>query len=398
MAEQATIDGNPADAPPEVRSEGFQNMAKQLEGAMASFHKPPTEAPPLDTRPVEAPPLKKETKAETKPAEKAPEKPASPAEKKEDEPFVSPKAADWKKLKAERDEWQKKATEHEAIVKTHSEKAAALEKEYSEFKAKSSVDPKQVDELKKAIEERDAKLERIALSETPKFRDYYNSKFEAAIGQALDAAGKDKGDQVRALLEAPKSAWRKGILNEMITGMENEVDKLSLLDAVNKYDAARSERDRELDNHKSALRELASVEQRHKQEQDERRAANRKAYTAEILKRAEAFASFKPSDDPEHNAQVERNKRLVEDFLNEKLDSGVVGLMPVLASHGEFLERTMKVKDAKIAELEEALKKYQTAAPALEGGGDPKPEPQSSGASYTEQVKANLAAMRQAKR
>lgn len=389
MAESATLEMDPADARPEGLSPGFNTMAEKMEKMMAEVHatpKPPEPAP--DNRPVEQKALKPEPKPTDKPKPPAaePEKPAT----EKDEPFVSPKAADWKKLKAERDEFSKKASEHETAAKTHAEKLAAIEKEYTEYKTKTAIDPKEIEALKKANETYAEKLERLALQETPKFQNYYNSKFEAALNQALDAVGKDKSDQVKSVLEAPKSAWRKGVLNEVIGGIESEVDKLNLIAAVNEYDRTRDERDRQLANHRENLKEYHAVEEKRKQELQERNVAHRKTILDTFSKEAAKFESFRTGDDPEHNVQVAKNSKLLETFImGGELDDATLAMLPIQAAEGLRLQKVVAQRDAKIAELEDAVKKYQTAAPALEGSGAPASE-KATPKSYGEQVMENL--------
>lgn len=390
MPEESVIEGNPSDSAP-VRGEGFNSMAAQLSTAMAEFNKPPVEAKPLDTKPVDPPALKKEAKPD-----KADAKDIKDTKPAADPDPVSPKAADWKKLKAERDEWQKKAAEHETAVKTHAEKVAAIEREYTEFKTKAAIKPEDIEALRKERDEYSTKLERLALAETPRFKQYYEGKFEAAVVQATDAVGKEKADQVRHLLEAPRMPWRKQQLNELIEAMESKVDQLQLLDAVNRYDAARDERAKQLEDHKNGLRELQAVETKQQQEKAEQDVAQRKAVMEQLLKQAsEKLEAFKPSDDAVHNALVEQNKQVVEKFIHGKLDPETLWSLPTWAMQGQYLQNAVKEKDAKITELTEALKKYQAAAPALEGSGEAK----SSGSepmSYSDQVRANLASLRQA--
>lgn len=384
MPEAATIDAPPQEAGPSPSGPGFNTMVEQLEKGMAEVRIKPAEQQPVipDTRPVEQKPVEKIQKTE----------PAQPAKPAESEPFVSPKAADWKKLKAERDELHKKATEHETTAKTHAERAAALEKEYSEYKAKTTFNPEEIETLKKDRESAHALLERVALEQTPKFRDYYNSKFEGALAQALDTVGKDKAEQVRAVLEAPKSAWRKGILNELVEGMESQVDRLNLIAAVNEYDRTRDERSKQLDNHKSALKELQAHETKSKKDQEERatalRQANQKTLIKETLAKAENYESFKANDDPAHNAQVAKNKKVIEQMIEGTIEDSVTLMLPIMAAEGERLTKVTADQKAKIAELEEALAKYKTAQPALEGSGAPAGE--KTAKSYTEQVMEGL--------
>lgn len=369
MSDEAVIDEPTAVTAPPPRSSHFDTLVKEIEDRMA-----PTPPEQKDEPPPQTP-------------QKPPQQ-STPAN--DDKTFTSPKAADWKKLKGERDEWQKKATEHETAIKTHTEKLAAVEKEYAEYKTKT-VDPKEIDEIRKANESLNAQLQRHALSETPKFKSHYGNRFEAATARALDTVGKDKADQIKAVLEAPNSAWRKGILNEILMGMDTELDKLNLIAAVNEYDRTRDERNKELDNHSANLRELKAREQAEQQQAAERQLNNRKAILAEALKEAEKFDAFKTGDDAEHNLQVAKNKKLVEDFvMGGNIPDSVVLMLPVLAAEGERLQKVTSTQAAKITELEEALKKYQGAEPTLEGQGQETKEGQQRVKGYVDEIMERL--------
>lgn len=381
---QSTItDADSDDAPPGSHMASLNKfMSDTLKGV------PPSEpAKADDTRPVNQPELKTiDPKAKPEKAPTPDPKAAVTDAEKEPATFTSPSAANFKKIVAERDDWKKKATDHETAVKTHAEKLAAAEKEYAEYKAKTAIDPKEIEALKKEHEEAQARLARVALQETPKFREHFDSRFEAATNRALDAVGKDKAEMVKAVLEAPKSQWRKGMLNELVTGMENEVDKLNLIAAVNEYDQARDQRGKELDKHRENLRELKAVEQKEAKEKQDRELSNRRVVLDEALKQAAKFESFQEKDDTEHNLTVAKNKKLMEDLiLRGDVPTGVYVMLPALAAEGERLQKVVPTLQAKITELEAALQKYQQATPTLEGQGAPKTEAQEA-KSYMQQV------------
>lgn len=381
---EAPVAESEGQAPPGGPSTHFQNLVKSMETTLAN-------PPPDDDAPPATPPELKKAPEKSKEAPKEAPPKAAP---KEEETITSPRAADWKKLKADRDDWQKRATEHETTSKKHQERITALETEYTEYKTKTAINPEEITALKKDRDDLATRLERHALAETPKFRDYYNAKFEAAIDRAVDAVGKERADQIKAVMEAPKSSWRKGMLNEILAGMETEVDKLNLIASVNEYDQARDERSKAIDNHKEHLREWKATEVKKGEEQKARDAANRKAILAETLKAAEKFEAFQTKDDPEHNLVVAKNKKLLEDFITGgQIPDAVLLMLPVLASEGERLQKAVPALNAKIAELEEALKKYQGAEPKLEGEGAPKSEG-ATPKGYVEQVVAAWPGMR----
>lgn len=384
---QATItDADSDDAPPGAHMANLNKfMSDTLTGVPASE---PAKAD--DTRPVKQPELKTVDPKAKPGTEKAPDAKETVAEpEKEPATFTSPSAANFKKIVAERDDWKKKATDHETAVKTHSERAAKLEQEYTEYKTKTAIDPKEIEAVKKRSEELEAQLQRHALSETPKFKAHFDSKLEAAVERAVNATGKDKAETVKIFIEAPDGPARDRALDDLLAGLESEGAKMRLTGAFDAYSDARKERTKELDRHKENLRELRAVEQKQAQEKKERDVTNRKAMLAETLKQAEKFDAFKTNDDPEHNLTVAKSRKLVEDFvMGGDVPDSVVLMLPVLASEGERLQKVVPTLNAKITELEEALKKYQGAAPQLEGQGAPKDEANET-KSYLEQVEAN---------
>lgn len=333
-------------------SPGFNSMKEKLEKLMGEVIKP-VQQKPMDTQPVDQPVLEKVPKPGEKPAE-----PAKAEPPKEDP--VSPKAADWKKLKAERDDWQKKA-----------ERATALEKELVEVRQKaieSTIKPEDFEALKKDRQSLSDKLEQVALERSDRFHNHYNNLFTQATEAALEAAGKDKADQVKAVLEAPKSTWRKAILNEIIGQLDNDVDKLSLLAAVTKYDETRSDRDRELANYKVGLQKLREQQQSERETAQKQAEHNnvemRRGVLSEVMKKAAAFEAFQEKEgDADHNAFVAKSRKLTEDFIMGRTEDGVAAMFPALASEGERLLKVVPKLNEKIAELEKALEAYKGAAP-----------------------------------
>lgn len=378
MPEEAVIDApEQAANSPTPRSPFFDKLVQQVEGNMSAEPSPElTQKAPPET--PAKPPAKPEPPKEQKPPAQPPQQPLQQKEvpKDDEKVFTSPKAADWKKLKGERDEWQKKATEHETTAKTHAEKYAALEKEHTEFKTRTTIDPKEIEALKKDHEEAQARLARVALQETPKFKAHFDSRFEAAIKVAMSAVGKEHAEVIKGLMELPSdSKWRTEQIDQVLEGMTSQFSKLQLSQAITEFDKARDERGKELDKHKENLRELKAVEQKEAQQKQERDIANRKVMLAETLKQATKFDAFKESDDPEHNIVVAKNRKLVEDFvMGGDVPDSVVLMLPVLASEGERLQKVVPTLHAKITELEEALAKYKTSTPSLEGQGAPKQE------------------------
>lgn len=377
--ESAVIEAPETPAP---RSPGFNTLADKFKADMDQVLKPaPVQQAPIDTAPKELPEVKKEpVKPKAEPA-KAHE-PAKPDEKTDEAAMFS--SPNWKKLVADRDE-----------LKAKVKASTALEAQVTEYKTKLAelqtkvINPEEVETLRKERQSAMDKLERVALEQSDKFSSYYNSKFEQAMTQALDAVGKDKADQVKAILEAPKSAWRKNVLNEIIGGLDNEVDKLSLISAMNEYDKVRTERSKQLDDHKTNLSKLREVEQQNHREAQEKDVARRKEMADRVLNAAVKFEAFQEKEgDEEHNASVLKSRKLVEDFFTGAMDDATATSLPIKAAEYNRLIKLVPTLQAKVKEQEEALASYKQASP--KSGDIPPGQSQEAPKSYKERVMEGL--------
>lgn len=344
------------DAPPPTTqinrmAEAFKNLVEN------EVNKPPAPDKPIDTTPKPLPEAKKEP----------PKEPLKTEPLKEAE-ITKPKPSDWQALQQSRDEWKRKA---ETFSKEKVDVSSKLEKEINDYKAKlvefetKSAKPEEVEALRKERQALQEKVERLDLASSEKFSSYYNSKFEQAVTQAVDAVGKDKTDQIKTLLEAPKSAWRKAQLNEIVGAMESEVDKLQLIAAMTEYDRTRSERDKQLDDHKVNLSKLREVQQQQQREAQERDVARRKGIVTDVIRKAaDSFEVFKEKEgDADHNAAVSKAHKLVEDFVMGTLDDSVAISLPLKAAEYDRVSKLIPTLQAKIKEQEEALANYKQAAP-----------------------------------
>lgn len=364
MTEPAVLERPSAETEPPPPNTQINSMAEKLKGLMVDVAKPAPPEKPLDTRPKPLPELKKEPlltatvpPTEAKPPEPKPveQKPAPQAkDKNEAEMFSSPH---WKELVASRDDWKSKTKEAAKEVETYKAKVAELETKVAK--------PEEIEALKKERQDALDKLERISLEHSDKFSSYYNSKFEQAVAQAVDSVGKDKADQIKAILEAPKSAWRKAQLNEIVSTMESEVDKLQLISAMTDYDRVRGEKEKQLEdwrNNSIALRKANEQQQREAQEQD---MARRKAFASRALsEQAIKLEAFQEKEgDKDHNANVAKARKLVEDFVMGNMDDSLAISLPIKAAEYDRVSKLIPELQAKIKEQEEALAAYKQSAP-----------------------------------
>lgn len=340
---------------------------KRFEEAMASSIAPP-ETPQPD--PV------KEVNGEHKP-------------EPDDKTWTSPKAADWKKLKAELKE------KDEGLKATRAEKEA-LAARLQEAEKKPAFDASSWDAKVKAADEERAKttaeLERVALERSPRFNGHFQRAIDTAIVAAKEAVGADKAAAVGDILTLPPSAWRKERLSEIIEGLP-DYDKTSFMVALNDHDRARKERQAALDDAKTSHSRLQQAEAEQKAMETKQREAVLETQVTGILKAAGGFESFKPSDDPAHNQFVEANKLRIRQYLRGELSEQDYALMPIAAAEGERLaSRVVPALQKENEELKAALAAYQNQSPDLgsrTGDGGSKPSGDKKPSGFIATYKAN---------
>ncbi len=345
-----------------AQSERFNTMASQLNKYMAEVAD--------STKPkAETPEAKPEAKVESKPDTKTTQQPETPDLKKiKDEPetFTSAKAADWKKLKEERQQWQ---TKHSEVEK----KLLETSKELEVIKAKAaSVDPSP--ELKKQIETITAEkekyliqLETVALERSERFNNAFKEQFDSSMARAKESAG-EHAEKIEHLMQLPPSRWRKERVQEIIETL-GDLDRAAISDAFVDYDKARAKRDDALKNSKDSLSRIQAMEAEVQQRDMQMKEANVSAAIQSLMTTARKHEAFTPRDnDEEHNLLVKQNEMQLENFLRGKMNGSDVAALAIDGIEGRRLrDKVVTGLTAKVAELEQAIKEYQSATPGTSG-------------------------------
>lgn len=346
-----------------AQSSRFNSMANQLDKYMqevADNSKPKPDAPPEAKPDAKAADTTKPA-ATTQQPDKSAEKPPEP------ETFTSAKAADWKKLKEERQTWQTKASEFE-------KKFLESSKELEVIKAKAAAtDPspelkKQIDALTAEKEKYLNQLETVALERSERFNNIFKAKFEPALARAKEAAG-DHAEKIEHLMQLPPSKWRKERVHEIIETL-GDLDRAAVSNAFDKYDTARAERDDAIKNSKDSLSKLQAMEAEQSKRDQELREANVNAALQSIITTARKHEAFTLKDnDEEHNAMVKANEIALENFLRGKMSGSDVAALAIDGLEGRRLrDKVITSLNKKVEELEAAVKEYQSASPGTSGG------------------------------
>lgn len=358
-------------------------ISKDNEARAVKEGKKPADAKPPE---VKAP--------EAKPAETKPEKPSAPvldipeallegvkppvtkdtteaaaARQKEIEEAtkgMSAKASQrFKKLEAERAEFEQRAT-----------RAADLEKKLAdaENRLKTMASNSESEALKKQVEELDAVVQKVALTEHPKFRAAFDLKIEQEIVGAAKFVKKEDAAEVQALLSLPESAQRNRRLNEIVGELET-IEAGKFQSAVDRVDRLTAERAHELANwkaNKQVMAQMTEAEQKQTLEQRQRLIDN--AYKAvetkfsDPEKGIELFRRVEGND--EWNRAVDARLAHVRKLTESELRPDDIAEMAAWAMSGNEYRKMFLSQRVLVKRLQEEIQALKGGEPGLgEAGG-----------------------------
>lgn len=270
---------------------------------------------------------KDETKREQP---KAPDAPAKPDEKKAEATPPTPPAADddapaelkgnekqmsrWKQLRMQEEQARKERdefkTKYETETKTLGERAAQVEKELTETKAR--FNPEEYERLKTEREELFQKVRLLDVTRTPEWQKEFNVPMERAVKHVVAQVAEENKAKVEWLLKQPPSNQRTEALEEIASDMGPlRAGQIGI--GVAAYDDVRSRMEAVLADEKNLV-------ERHTQFQKEQDEANQAASKLKVAKEFEATFETVKKDFAEsglpiftriegneaHNAEVEK--------------------------------------------------------------------------------------------
>lgn len=351
-ARQAEFENHPS------QSSKFNNMVSQLDKYMAEVAETAQQEP--EAKPEAKPEEKAKPVAQTQQPEKTPEKPPEP------ETFTSAKAADWKKLKMERDQAQQSASDME-------KKFLQTSKELEVIKAKAAAtDPSP--ELKKQIETITAEkekylnqLETVALERSERFANAFKKTFDSAVARAKESAG-EHAEKIEHLIQLPPSKWRKERIQEIVETV-SDLDRAQIAMSIAEYDKARGEKEDALKNSKENLARVQAMEAEVQKRDMEMKEANVSTAISSLMASARKHEAFTVKDgDEEHNAMVKANEISLENFLRGKMSGSDVASLAIDGLEGRRVrDKVVTSLTKKVEELEAAVKEYQSATPGTSG-------------------------------
>lgn len=352
-ARQAQFENHPS------QSSKFNNMVTQLDKYMTEVAETAKQEPEAKPEAKADEKVKPVTQTTQQP-EKTPEKPPEP------ETFTSAKAADWKKLKEERQQWQTKHGEME-------KKFLETSKELEVIRAKAAAtDPSP--ELKKQIEaitaEKDkylSQLETVALERSERFANAFKKTFDSALARAKESAG-EHAEKIEHLIQLPPSKWRKERIQEIVETV-SDLDRAQIAMSIAEYDKARGEKEEALKNSKENLARVQAMEAEVQKRDMEMKETNVSSAISSLMATARKHEAFTVKDgDEEHNAMVKANEIALENFLRGKMSGADVAALAIDGLEGRRIrDKVVTSLTKKVEELEAAVKEYQAASPGTTG-------------------------------
>lgn len=334
----------------------------------------PLGTPPAAVAPVNAPAIPaalSTTPPEPKPVP-APPKPAEPkleakVESVESEEDKFPRdSTNWNKFKDAR----KKEREE------FKEKVAVLEKERNDLTEKmkglsSVTDAAEYKSLKAERDEMEKVLRTANIRDNPKFKAHFDSKTSAQVELAKRIVGNEKGEQMARLLKLEDGDWK----NQQIRDFLSEFDILDqsriggVMNALNQIDQERQSALAVADKDYETMAAAKKEADKQAQEQSQRKTTTLidngiKAIT-DSAKGHPAYQ--KREGDNEWNAAVEKRVETVKHLLtgNDVTQEKIFETAVHAVAYHQVLSN-LKESQAEIAGLKEQIKALTSAQPTLE--------------------------------
>lgn len=276
------------------------------------------------------------------------------------------KSEDWKKLHA-------RVKEHETKYQNLLKEFEAIKGEYEKAKNEPKIDPKELESIKTEKDQLLQRLETVALEQSPRFKSHYEKLFTEASSLAKEAVPEEQKAEIEDLLNMAPSKRRKAALDEVVLSLESESDKLNLITAFQRMDAARKERAEALADSKSKLTQIAEFEKTKAAEESNARKAKLENTISDVIKAASSMHSFTPTNDEQaERDRIESNKRWVRAYFAGELHPQETLLTPVMALEAKHLrEKVVPTLEAENKELRESVARLTASTPGVGGETPP---------------------------
>lgn len=342
--------------------------------AIGQMDTPPVETPPV-TPPAEKPAVPPVETPPTSPVEKPPEPP--PVEK----PVTPP-------VESDEDKWPRSAKDWEARKSKQNERLAAVQKERDAIKVerdsvkaeieklKQQGPSPELDSLKKERDELSERLRLVDVREHPKFKAYFDNKFNSQYELAKRIVGQESATAIVEALQMPEGISKEQRIEELTAGLSN-MKQAQLGGVLTSLAQITQERDSEIANSKSNYEKFYQENEANAKKAAADRIQLVEKTFSEQVKRAQdpkegMFLFQKRDGDDAWNKSVDDRVTVAKSLFAGTNKPEVLANASMYAASFPAVLQWAKEQHETVKKLEAQVKSLSAASPTVQGG-DKKP-------------------------
>lgn len=290
---------------------------------------------------------------------------------------------EWEQIVAEEPKGPLKHENYKKVIQVSSKKIEALraelaqrEAKVAEYEKRGAIVPEEVAAKLKHVEdtlaEREALLERIAVQESPKFKEKFSSK-EQAISQRLEKTAKEMGLDNELIQQALTSSLKRR--TELMDNLDVSPTVRGQIDSLMvQYDLLQDDKGNFLNQSKEeAARWQAEQKETIARQEQERTAYEDRVFNETIDEMSKNFAPFQEVEGNEQwNSQVRAFREEARKYFNGQLDLKDIAKVVVKGVGAQALEQ---INTALHSKLENAYKEIASLKKAQPGASGNIPTP-----------------------
>lgn len=227
----------------EAMSSWMTTLSTELPNpSLGGANEPPAEPNPPAPDPAKAAVVEPETKPE----------PASPAPSKEPPTTTTTEAPTDERWPRSAKEWKNFTTLRKAKDTEYEKTIATANAKIKELEAKTSAAPtlppeaqKELETLKKENGEYSKQLRLLAVTNHPKFKQYFEGKVNNTLAQLKHCVGADQLEAVTKLVQAPDSEAKEAGIDKLLEDMST-LQRSRFLGVINGLNSIETERETEI--------------------------------------------------------------------------------------------------------------------------------------------------------
>lgn len=354
MAEPTEIQQPPADQAQPPKSKSFLDVIEdQYRDSIEKESKAKEPAPKSDETPTDVP-------AEP-PKDKAP---VQDVDEPEPKGMSANAASNWKKLKAERNDY--------------SQKLKAAQAELEAERAKPRPDPKEIEAIKAERDAYSQRLQQLDVERHPKFQAYFEQKTTATLGLAKSIVGEANAKRLQDVLEMPDGQFRDSALEEISAELK-PIQQNRLGAVVVEYDKIRQERSQHIAESRTNWQKLQEDQQRQAQQTQAQYLKAFEEATSRATDPKEGLPVFQKRSgnteaDLQWNRQVDESLALAKNIYQGKMDAPEIAKAALWSASAPLFLAQLNERNTVISGLQKRISELEAAKPRLSSASGATPD------------------------